>query len=53
MQRFGEPEEIGELVKGSYQIAAPRSLLKHGPKNPIGNFVSNNARRGSRSGAGS
>jgi predicted DNA-binding protein (MmcQ/YjbR family) len=26
-------EEIGELIKGSYRLAAPRSLLKHGPKN--------------------
>ena len=26
-------EEIEELVKGSYRLAAPRSLLKHGQKN--------------------
>jgi len=26
-------EEIEELVQGSYRLAAPRSLLKHGPKN--------------------
>jgi predicted DNA-binding protein (MmcQ/YjbR family) len=26
-------EEIEELVKGSYRLAAPRSLLRHGSKN--------------------
>ena len=26
-------EEIEELVQGSYRLAAPRSLLKHGSKN--------------------
>ena len=26
-------EEIEELIKGSYHLAAPRSLLRHGPKN--------------------
>src|SRR5947207_2137755 len=42
-------EEIEELVKGSYHLAAPRSLLNHGSKNTARKQPERTARPGSKS----